>query len=146
MVLSQKSIDALNSFGQLLLDKDIAMTIILSIFTKQMKGIMYVTIDSRNSRWMNMKATNSMYRVRGNVIDEKLCIDVRLLYILHIIRLLVGSVIFTENLREICTLLEKLQEFICWKSAIAVNWGGKKLPPYKWKGDESRLISCFNHE
>ena len=61
-------------------------------------------------------------------------------------QLLGGSVIFTENLREISRPLEKLQWFICWESAIAVSWGGKKLPPYKWKGDEIGFKSCFNHE
>ena len=62
-------------------------------------------------------------------------------------QLLGGFVIFTENLREICRLLEKLQGFICWKSTctIALSWRGKKVPPYKWKGDESGFKSCFNH-
>ena len=37
MVLSQKSIDALNSLGKYLLDKDIAITIILFITILQKK-------------------------------------------------------------------------------------------------------------
>ena len=37
MVLSQKSMDALNSYGQLLLDKDIAITIVLFINILQKK-------------------------------------------------------------------------------------------------------------
>ena len=37
MVLSQQSIDALNSYGQLLLDKDIAISIVLSITILQKK-------------------------------------------------------------------------------------------------------------
>ena len=37
VVLSQKSIDALNSYGQLLLDKDIAITIVLFITILQNK-------------------------------------------------------------------------------------------------------------
>ena len=37
MVLSQQSIDALNSYGQLLLDKDIAISIVLSITMLQKK-------------------------------------------------------------------------------------------------------------
>ena len=39
--------------------------------------------------------------------------------LLHIIQPLCGSIIFTENLREICRLLEKLQGFICWKMPLA---------------------------
>ena len=39
MVLSQQSIDALNSYGQLLLDKDIAISIVL-----------FVTILQKNER------------------------------------------------------------------------------------------------
>ena len=110
MVLSQQSIDALNSYGQLLLDKDIAIKI-----------VGFITILQNKQKLRNRR---------------KRCLDVRLLYILHIIQLLYGYVIFTENLREISRFLEKLQGFICWKSAIAVSWGGKKLPPYKWKGME----------
>ena len=37
MVLIQQSIDALNSYGQLLLDKDIAISIVLSITILQNK-------------------------------------------------------------------------------------------------------------
>ena len=37
MVLSQQSIDALNSYGQLLLDKDIAISIVLFITILQKK-------------------------------------------------------------------------------------------------------------
>ena len=37
MVLSQQSIDALNSYGQLLLDKDIAIRIVLFITILQKK-------------------------------------------------------------------------------------------------------------
>ena len=37
MVLSQQSIDAMNSYGQLLLDKDIAIRIVLSITILQNK-------------------------------------------------------------------------------------------------------------
>ena len=37
VVLSQQSIDILNSYGQLLLDKDIAITIVLFITTLQNK-------------------------------------------------------------------------------------------------------------
>ena len=52
MVLSQKSIDALNSYGQLLLDKDIAITIVLfiAILQNKQKVSCFVTIDSWNSR------------------------------------------------------------------------------------------------
>ena len=32
------------------------------------------------------------------------------------------------------------------KIAIAVSGGGKKLPPYKWKGDESGFKVCFKYE
>ena len=47
MVLSQQSIDALNSCGKRLLDKDIAIMIILfiNILETQTKGTMLVTID-----------------------------------------------------------------------------------------------------
>ena len=37
MVLSQQSVDALNSYGQLLLDKDIAISIVLFISILQNK-------------------------------------------------------------------------------------------------------------
>ena len=61
MVLSQKSTDALNSYGQLLLDKDIALTIVLFITILQnTQNVSYfVTIDSRNSRRIDIivKAT-----------------------------------------------------------------------------------------
>ena len=52
MVLSQKSIDTLNSYGQPLLDKDIAITIVLFIVILQRKQKVscFVTIDSWNSR------------------------------------------------------------------------------------------------
>ena len=47
MVLSQQSIDALNSYGQLLIDKDIAIGIVLfiTISQKKQKGTIFVTID-----------------------------------------------------------------------------------------------------
>ena len=79
-------------------------------------------------------------------IDENFVYTSGCYIFLHIFQLLGGSVIFTENLREISRLLEKLQGFICWKSAFAESWGGQKLRPYKWKGDESGFKSCFNHE
>ena len=63
MVLSQQSIDALNSYGQLLLDKDIAISIVLFITILQnKKGTMFVTIDSWNSKWIDIivKATKFM--------------------------------------------------------------------------------------
>ena len=45
--LGQQSIDELNSYGQLLLDKDIAIGIVFIYYhsTKQTKGTMFVTID-----------------------------------------------------------------------------------------------------
>ena len=57
MVLSQKSIDALNSYGQLLLDKDIAITIVLfiTILQNKQKVSRFVTIDSWNSRRIDIK-------------------------------------------------------------------------------------------
>ena len=71
--LSQKSIDALNSYGQLLFDKDITLTIVLFITILQNKQntSCFVTIDSWNSRRIDIivKATKS-FRVRGNVIEE----------------------------------------------------------------------------
>ena len=47
MVLSQKSIHALNSYGQLLLDKDIAITIglFITILQNKQKVSCFVTID-----------------------------------------------------------------------------------------------------
>ena len=82
MVLSQKSIDVLNSYGQLLFDKkngqllfdkDIALTIVLfiTILQNKQKASCFVTIHSWNSRRIDiiLKATKSI-RVRGNVIDE----------------------------------------------------------------------------
>ena len=46
MVLGQQSIDALNSYGQLQLDKDVAISIVLSITILQKKqGTMFVKID-----------------------------------------------------------------------------------------------------
>ena len=47
MVLSQQSIDALNSYGQLLLDKDSVISIVLfiTILQKKQKGTMFVTMD-----------------------------------------------------------------------------------------------------
>ena len=73
MVLSQKSIDALNSYGQLLFDKDITLAIVLLITILQNKqnASCFVTIDSWNSRRIDIivKAKKS-FRVRGNVIDE----------------------------------------------------------------------------
>ena len=84
VVLSQKSIDALNSYGQLLFDKDITLTIVLFITILQNKqnALCFVTINSWNSRRIDIivKATKS-FRVRGNVIDKNFCLDVRLLYI-----------------------------------------------------------------
>ena len=49
MVLSQKSIDALNSYGQLLYGKDIILTIVLFITILQNKqnASCFVTINSR---------------------------------------------------------------------------------------------------
>ena len=74
VVLSQKSIDALDSYGQLLFYKDIAVTIVLfiTILQKKQNASCFVTIDSWNSRWIDIivKATK-LFRVRGNVIDEK---------------------------------------------------------------------------
>ena len=73
MVLSQKSIDALNTYGQLLFDKDITLTIVLffTILQNKQNASCFATIDSWNSRRLDMivKATKS-FRVRGNVIDE----------------------------------------------------------------------------
>ena len=73
MVLSQKSIDALNSYGQLLFDNDITLTIVLFITILQNKqnASRFVSINSWNSRRIDIivKATKS-FRVRGNVIDE----------------------------------------------------------------------------
>ena len=69
VVLSQKSIDALNSYGQLLFDKDITPTIVLfnTILQNKQNASCFVTIDSWNSRWIDIvvKATKS-FRVRGN--------------------------------------------------------------------------------
>ena len=47
VVLSQKSIDTLNSYGQLLLDKDIAIMIVLfiNILQNKQKVSWFVTID-----------------------------------------------------------------------------------------------------
>ena len=73
MGLSKKSIDALNSYGQLLFDKNITLTIVLFITILQNKqnAPRFVTINSWNSRRIDIivKATKS-FRVRGNVIDE----------------------------------------------------------------------------
>ena len=73
MVLSQKSIDALNSYGQLLFDKDITPTIVLfiTIIQNKQNASYFVTINKWNSRRIDIivKATTS-FRVRGNVIDE----------------------------------------------------------------------------
>ena len=81
--LSKKSIDALNSYGQLLFDKNITLTIVLFITILQNKqnASCFVTINSWNSRRIDIivKATKS-FRVRGND-RQKLCLDVRLLYI-----------------------------------------------------------------
>ena len=134
VVLSQISIDALNSYGQLLFDKDITLTIVLFITILQNKqnASCFVTIDSCDSRRIDIivKAMKS-FRVRGNVIDENFVKTSGCSIFLHIVLLLGWSVIIIENFRKICRLLEKLQGFICWKSAIAVSWGGNKLPPYK---------------
>ena len=73
MVLSQKSIDALNSYGQHLFDKDVTLTIVLfiTILQNKQKISCFVIIDSWNARRTDIivKATKS-FRVRGNVIDE----------------------------------------------------------------------------
>ena len=73
MVLSQKSIDALNSYGQLLFDNDITLTIdlFITILQNKQNASRFVTINSWNSRRIDIivKATKS-FRVRGNVIDE----------------------------------------------------------------------------
>ena len=73
MVLSQKLIDALNSYGQLLFDKVITLTIVLFITILQNKqnASCFVTIDSWNSKRIDsiVKATKS-FRVRGKVIEE----------------------------------------------------------------------------
>ena len=74
MVLSQKSIDALNSYGQLLFDKDITLTIILFITILQNKQNASWICHNRfmkfkTTRYYIVKATKS-FRVRGNVIDE----------------------------------------------------------------------------
>ena len=74
VVLSQKSIDALNSYGQLLFDKDITLTIVLFITILQNKqnASCFVTIDSWNSRRIDIivEATKSFrFRGRDNVID-----------------------------------------------------------------------------
>ena len=45
MVLSQKSMDALNSYGQLLLDKDIAITIVLFINILQKTNKMHPVLS-----------------------------------------------------------------------------------------------------
>ena len=61
MVLSPKSIDALNSYGQLLLDRDIAITIVLfiTILQNKQKVSSFVTLVSWNSRRIDIivKAT-----------------------------------------------------------------------------------------
>ena len=71
--LSQKAIDALNSYGQLLFDKDITLTIVLFITILQNKqnASCFVTINSWNSRriYIIVKATKS-FRVRSNLIDK----------------------------------------------------------------------------
>ena len=73
MGLSKKSIDALNSYGQLLFDKNITFTIVLFITILQNKqnASRFVTMNSWNSRRIDIivKATKS-FRVSGNVIDE----------------------------------------------------------------------------
>ena len=51
MVLSKQSIDALNSYGQLLLDKDIAIRIVLFITILQNKNRYHVCHD----RFMKFK-------------------------------------------------------------------------------------------
>ena len=75
MVLSQKSIDALNSFGQLLFDKDVTLTIVLFITILQNKqnASCFVSIDSWNLRRIDIivKETKS-FRARDNVIDENI--------------------------------------------------------------------------
>ena len=103
VVLSQKSIDALNSYRQLLFDKDITLTIVLFITILQNKqnASCFVTIDSWNSRRIDIivKATKS-FRVRGNVIDKNFVYTSGCYIFLHIIQFLGWSVIFTGNLRK----------------------------------------------
>ena len=50
MVLCQKLIDALNLYGQLLLDKDIAITIVLFITILQNKQKASCSLNQWNSR------------------------------------------------------------------------------------------------
>ena len=124
VVSSQQSIYALNSYGQLLLDKDNAIRVVLFITIFETNKRYHVCHD----RFMNFKMNR--YHSKSDEIHEglgitkstKFCLDDRLLYIFQISQLRCGSFIFTENLREIFGLLEKLQGFICWKSAIAVSW------------------------
>ena len=70
MVLSQKSIDALNSYWQFLFDKDITLTIVsfITILKNKQNASCFVTINSRRIDII-VKATKS-FRVGGNVIDE----------------------------------------------------------------------------
>ena len=56
VVLSQKSIDTFDLYGQLLLDKDIAITTVLfkTILQNKQKVSCFVTIDSWNLRWIDI--------------------------------------------------------------------------------------------
>ena len=64
MVLSQKSIDNLNSYGQLLLDKDIPITIVLfiTILQNQQKGVILF-----HDRLMKFKT--NIYYSKSDEID-----------------------------------------------------------------------------
>ena len=78
VVLSQQSIDALNSYEQLLLDKNITIRIVLFITILQTNKRYHVC----HNRFMKFKMNR--YHSKNDVIHRnrwKLCLDVRLLYI-----------------------------------------------------------------
>ena len=126
--LRQQSTDALNLYGQLLLDKDIAIRIVLFITILQNKRY-HVCHD----RFMKFKM---------RWID---CLDVWLQYI------------FAHNSasRWVCYIHWKLERNLRTFGIVTKVYMLKKcycrklrrqiITSYKWKGDESGFKSCFNH-
>ena len=72
MLLSQKSIDALNSYGQLLLNKDIPVPIVLFISMLQKFNWKLYTLPRYNNEiqheWISYYEQRNQFKVRGNVI------------------------------------------------------------------------------
>ena len=73
MVLSQQSIDALNSYGQIMLDNDIAINMVLFITilqNKQKAPCLSREIHLIHDEYISLLQWRNSCRVRGNVIDK----------------------------------------------------------------------------